>query len=140
LIYLIGSLRNDALTGVARALRSEGFPIWDDWRSASPAGDDQWQQYETERGRTYDEALSGAAAYHTFTWDMENLQRATAVVLVLPAGKSAHMEFGWAIGKRKPAFVYFTEEPERWDVMYKLANGVYFDLGRLAMALTRFGV
>jgi hypothetical protein len=48
------------------------------------------------------------------------------VVLVLPAGKSGHMELGWALGQRKIGYVLFDQTPERWDVMYQFADGVFF--------------
>ena len=37
----------------------------------------------------------------------------------MPAGKSGHLELGYMIGQGKPCFVFFEEEPERWDVMHQ---------------------
>lgn len=126
-VYVIGSLRSRHVVEVAQALRSEGLDVFDDWFAAGPEADDFWQSYETARGRTYAEALEGKAAKNVFEFDRKNLDRAKCVVLVLPAGKSAHMEFGRAVGQGKPAFVYFSEgEPERWDVMYRFATKVCF--------------
>ena len=60
-----------------------------------------------------------------FDFDVAHLDRADVVVLVLPAGKSAHMEFGWAIGQGKRGYILLeAEDPTRWDVMYKFATGM----------------
>jgi nucleoside 2-deoxyribosyltransferase len=49
----------------------------------------------------------------------------------MPAGKSAHLELGYMIGRGKPCFVLFDEEPERWDVMYQFATAVCFSYEEL---------
>lgn len=121
-IYLIGSLRSTSIAPIARVIRENGYEAFDDWFSAGPTADDEWQTYETERGHSYAEALGGYAANHTFTYDLHHLNRADAGVLVLPAGKSAHLELGYIIGRDKPGFVLFDAVPERWDVMYKFAT------------------
>ncbi len=48
-----------------------------------------------------------------------------AGVLVLPAGKSGHLELGYLIGQGKPAYIWMPEEPDRWDVMYRFADAVF---------------
>lgn len=120
-MYVIGSLRNDRVPEVAQALRAAGFDAFDDWYSAGPEADDYWQGHQKSKGLSYRDALSGPAARNVFLFDKEHLDEADAVVLVLPAGKSAHLELGYAIGQDKPGFVFMEEEPERWDVMYQFA-------------------
>lgn len=123
-VYVIGSLRNDQIPKVAEQLRDAGHDVFDDWFSAGPEADDCWQQYEQQRGRTYAEALEGAHAQNVFTFDLINIEAADAVVLVLPAGKSAHLELGWALGSGKRGFILLDVEPERFDVMYGFADAV----------------
>jgi nucleoside 2-deoxyribosyltransferase len=125
-VYLIGSLRNPEVPLIGDALRSAGFEVFDDWFAAGPIADDSWQEYEKGRGIHYKDALSGYAARHVFEFDLRHLNRASIAVLVLPAGKSGHLEFGYCIGQGKPGYVLFQEEPERWDVMYQFANDVFF--------------
>jgi nucleoside 2-deoxyribosyltransferase len=136
--YLIGSLRIPIVPVVAGLLRAEGYDVFDDWFSAGPEADDHWMAYEKQRGHTYDVALRGHAARNVFNFDLRNLETSDAAVLVTPAGKSGHMELGFMLGRRKPGFVFFDGEPDRWDVMYQFANGVYFDFGKLkkSMAIT----
>jgi hypothetical protein len=126
-IYIIGSLRNPEIPLLGNDLRKLGLDVFDDWFSSGPETDDYWQKYEKIRGRTYGEALAGTMADHIFTYDKSHLDRTDAAVLLAPAGKSGHMELGYTIGKGKPGFVLFDKEPERYDVMYRFATGVFFD-------------
>ncbi len=134
IIYLIGSLRNPQVPVIAEQLRAAGHETFDDWYAAGPEADDKWRDYERGRGRSYPEALSGYAAGHVFDFDRHHLERADAVVLMLPAGKSGHLELGWAIGRGKPGYILL-DDPERWDVMYKFATGVFYSVDDLIMAL-----
>lgn len=131
-IYLIGSLRNPEIPVLGKRLRQYGFEVFDDWFAAGPIADDSWQEYEKGRGTTYDQALKNYAARHVFSFDLYHLNRADIGVLALPAGKSGHLELGYLIGRGKPGYVLFDKEPERWDVMYQFAKGVFFDVDVLA--------
>jgi nucleoside 2-deoxyribosyltransferase len=134
-LYLIGSLRNPKVPALSHELRRLGFEVFDDWYAAGPEADDYWQRYETQRGRTYAEALNGSAATHVFRYDRSNLDRCDAAVLLLPAGKSGHLELGYVIGKGKPAFIFMPEGAERWDVMYRFANMVVTTVPELEFAI-----
>lgn len=136
LIYLIGSLRNRIVPLVGDELRKAGFRVFDDWYAAGPTADDYWQAFEQGRGRTYLEALYGPAAVHTFEFDKRYLERSSACVLALPAGRSAHLELGWMLGRGKPGYVLLNG-PERWDVMYQFATGVFDSMEPLIARLNR---
>ena len=123
MVYLIGSLRNPEIPNIANRLREAGHEVFDDWYAAGPEADDKWRDYERQRGRTYRQALSGAAARNVFAFDRRNLEASSVVVLVLPAGKSGHLELGWALGQGKPGYILL-DSPDRWDVMYQFATGV----------------
>lgn len=123
MIYLIGSLRNPQVPIIAQQLRAEGYEVFDDWYAAGPEADDKWREYEQGRGRSYTEALDGLAARHVFSFDFEHLHQCQSAVLVLPAGKSAHLELGFTIGAGRPGYVLL-DTPDRWDVMYKFATAV----------------
>jgi len=134
-IYLIGSLRNPNIPDIGNALRAAGFEAFDDWFSAGKIADDSWLEYEKRRGRTMLEALEGHAAKNVFAFDHKHIERCDCAVLVTPAGKSGHLELGYALGRGKPGYVLFTEEPSRWDVMYQFASGVFVELPKLIDAL-----
>jgi hypothetical protein len=137
MIYLIGSLRNPSIPAIGTYLRELGFEVFDDWFAAGEIADDSWQAYETVRGRSYSDALDGYAANHVFSFDLHHLNRCNIGVLVLPAGKSGHLELGYLMGQNKPGYVLFDKVPERWDVMYKFASGVFFDVKSLGETLLK---
>lgn len=134
-IYLIGSLRNPNVPILAAALRAEGLEVFDDWYAAGPRADDHWKAYEQARGRTYSEALRGRAATQVFGYDKSNLDRCDAAVLLLPAGRSGHLELGYFIGQGKPGYIALPEDHDRWDVMYRFATGVHTSYKSLLGAL-----
>jgi nucleoside 2-deoxyribosyltransferase len=131
-VYVIGSLRNPAIPLVAFNLRAQGLEVFDDWYAAGPKADDHWKSYEQGRGRNFIQALQGRAATNVFRFDKANLDRCDAAVLVLPAGKSGHMELGYFLGCGKPGYILLDSDADRWDVMYKFATGVYWDAAVIA--------
>lgn len=134
-VYLIGSLRNPEIPVIAGALRNAGFEVVDDWHAAGPEADDIWREYETQRGHTYVEALAGLHAGHVFAFDKFHLARCQGAILALPAGRSGHLEFGYARGMGKWGLVLLDDpNPDRWDVMLSFANGVYTSTGDLVKA------
>lgn len=123
MIYLIGSLRNPEVPEIANEIRKKtGHEVFDDWYAAGPEADDYWQKYETNRGHSYAEALHGHAARHVYSYDHHHLERADVGVLILPAGKSGHLELGF-LARTVPCFILLSEgETPRWDVMYQFAT------------------
>lgn len=134
-IYVIGSLRNPHVPVVARVLRGHGFDVFDSWFAAGEIADDAWRDYEKAKGLTYREALADYAADHVYQFDLHHLKRCDMAVLVMPGGKSAHLELGFMVGSGKPGFILFDEEPERWDVMVKFATAVCFSIDELVQEI-----
>ena len=134
-IYLIGSLRNPVVPALADELRMLGFDVFDDWFAAGEKADDSWQAYERGRGRTFAEALRGLAARHVFEFDRHHLLESDIGVLILPAGKSGHLEAGLLVGRGKPVYALLPEEPERFDFMYAFLSDVFTDQEDLLDAL-----
>ena len=139
IIYVIGSLRNPKIPDIANVLRQDGHDVFDDWWSGSEDADEWWQKHEQIRGRSYAQALVGHHARHVFEFDKAHLDRADVGVLILPAGKSAHLELGYLVGRGKPAYVLFDGEPERFDVMYLFATKACFSLDELLVELNPDG-
>lgn len=135
MIYVMGSLRNPRVLEVTIALDKLGFEVFSEWFGTGPDADQFWQDYEKARGRTYLQALKGWAARNIFEFDKFHLDRCDAGVLVYDAGKSAHTELGYLIGKGKPAYILLNGEPERYDVMANFATDVFPDLKGLTNEL-----
>lgn len=137
-VYIIGSLRSERVPEVAAKVRQLGFEVFDDWYAAGPEADDFWQKYEKAKGHNFAEALRGYAATNVFEFDRRHLDAADIVCLVLPAGKSGHLELGYCLGKGKKGYIVYGEEPDRFDVMYKFADGVFATDDELLEELKRF--
>lgn len=135
MIYLIGSLRNLEVSKLANELRKSGHEVFDDWMAAGPEADDYWQKYEKDRGHDYAQALDGYAAKHVFEYDKFHLNRAAVGILVLPAGRSGHLEAGYLLGQGKPVYILLDKEPERFDVMYRFATKIVPSYQDLLFAL-----
>lgn len=137
LVYLVGSLRNPEIAAFANKLEeATNYEVFASWFAAGPEADDHWKAYEQTRGRNYKQALASHAATHVFNFDKKFLDLAAAVVLFLPAGRSGHLELGYAIGKGTPGLILL-DDPERWDVMYRFADLVTDDFAELVEVLKR---
>jgi len=128
-IYLIGSLRNPEVPKVGNRIRKEtGLDIFDDWWSASDDADDWLRDYYKGRSFSYKEAIHSYAAKHIFEFDLHHLDRCDGGILLLPSGKSGHMEMCYLRGQGKPAYILFDKEPERVDIMYNFATDIFFNI------------
>ena len=134
-IYIIGSLRNTKVPEVGDKLREAGYEAFDQWYSAGPDADDHFKQYHIDRGNSYSKALESYAARHIFNFDKTHLDRCDAAIIVLPGGRSAHLELGYIIGTGKPGYVLLDNESDRWDLMYQFASGIYSSVEQLIKEL-----
>lgn len=124
-IYVASSWRNQQQPAVVQALRAEGFEVYD-FRHPAPGNDGfawrtidpNWQQWTTAE---YLAALNHPLADEGFGFDMRALAECDFCVLVLPCGRSAHLELGYATGAGKATFVLLAEGQEP-ELMYKM-NG-----------------
>jgi hypothetical protein len=136
-IYVSGSLKNTEVPKFANELDERGFESFADWYSPGPDADDYWREYSKLRGWSYKEALQSYGAKSIFEFDKRHLDRCDALVLLMPAGKSSHLELGYAVGKGKPSFMLFDSVPERYDVMVQFATDIFFDKEELFEALEK---
>lgn len=135
-IYLIGSLRDLNVAKVGEQLRKEtGHDIFDQWWTASPDADDWLRDYFKLRGLSYRDAIHSFAARHIFDFDKYHLDRSDAAVLLMPSGKSCHLELGYMAGRGKKTYVLFDSIPERVDIMYNFCTNVFFDINELIAEL-----
>lgn len=143
MIYVASSWRNtERLNNVIRALRGAGHKVydfredggfsWSDIDSDIPSG------IGTENGtpaRKYIELVNHPVAVAGFDRDMKHLDEADTLVLVLPCGKSAHFELGYAIGQGKNIIIYL-EDPMQPELMYRAAKNLVTSINELlAMVL-----
>jgi len=134
--YIIGALKNENITKIASSLRPK-YDVFDQWITPGPEADHFLFQYAKQRGWNYKEALTCDAAKNNFNFDKRHIDSSDIVVMVMPAGKSAHLELGYSIGMGKEAHILFDEEPDRFDLMYNFipADNIHFNLDSLKKIL-----
>ena len=138
-VYIIGSLRNKNIPDFANELeKTTGVEAFADWYQPGPDADDFWRDYSKARGRTYKQALESSGASQIFDFDKSHLDRCDAAVMLMPAGKSGHLELGYTIGRGKPGFILFDGEPERYEVMVKFATDIFFKKEDLFRAISDY--
>lgn len=127
-IYVASSWRNPRHPTVVEALRAAGHEVYD-YRNPEPDNHGfSWHQI-TPSPRPWLPSVTRVVlehpiARHAFRLDHGAMEWSDAVVMVLPCGKSAHLELGWACGAGKLAIV-LQEEPDEPELMYReiLATG-----------------
>lgn len=132
-IYVASSWRNSLQPLVVSRLRAAEHEVYN-FKNPGP-GDDgfhwseidaQWEGWDRE---TFRSALNHPVAVSGFGKDFAAMEWADAFVLVMPCGRSAHLELGWAIGAGKPAFILLDDgEPE---LMYRMATALCVGMGEL---------
>jgi hypothetical protein len=133
-VYVASSWRNSMQPAVIQVLRAAGIDCYDfrnpeggtgfSWRQVKPdpqitglpgKGSD-WEPVDT-----YMQMIEHPRAIEGFHADFDAMRKADAVVMLLPCGKSAHLELGWAIGAGKDTCILL-EDPVEPELMYLMAD------------------
>jgi len=135
LVYLVSSLKNKQVVEVANALEANGITPFTDWQCPGPDADDFLRDHYAARGKTFQDAMASAAVECIWQFDKMWLDRSDVCVMVMPCGKSGHLELGYAIGRGKPSYILYDSVPERIDVMHRYAHGLFFSVEELIKEL-----
>lgn len=140
-IYVASSWRNEQhQQGTVALLRADGHEVYD-FRHPAPDNDGfGWSRIDpdwlTWTRAQFRDALAHPIARDGFGFDMDALKWCDACVLVLPCGRSAHLELGYAVGAGKRSIVYAPTgrafEPE---LMYRMCDAFVLDETELRRAL-----
>lgn len=84
---------------------------------------------------TYKWMVEHPRAIEGFHADFGAMQMADTFVLVLPCGKSAHLELGWAVGAGKRTAILL-EDPVEPELMYRMVDHMATDVDDLIDFLT----
>ena len=137
-IYVASSWRNLLQPAIVLALRRCGHEVYD-FRAPAPGVkgfawseiDPAWKDWTPE---AYREALKHDIAARGYEHDITALRGCEACVLVLPSGRSASWEFGYAMGQGKRGYVIAFDKCEP-ELMYREAeiitdmNGLFDTFG-----------
>lgn len=126
-IYVASSWRNKHQQRVVSDLRLAGHEVYDfrnptegdhgfHWSEVDP----DWQGWSSE---DFIEGLSHPLCEHGFGLDCGAMQWADACVLVMPCGRSAHLEAGFFAGSGKRLVMLLFDDCE-FELMYKLADNL----------------
>jgi hypothetical protein len=124
-IYVASSWRNAYQQNVVAQLRAQGHAVYD-FRNPKPGEDGfHWSEidptWRTWTPEAYRRCLCHPIATAGFNSDYAAMEWADMCVLVLPSGRSAHLEAGWFMGRKKPVIVFVPEAVEP-ELMYLLAG------------------
>lgn len=129
-IYVASSWRNLLQQGVVHALRAAGHHVYDfknpgpgrtgfSWKATDPT----WNAGGIVTPEQHLRMLEHPIAQEGFKSDMDALRACDVCVLVLPCGRSAHLELGWAAGAGKKTVV-LEPDPIEPDLMYLMCDRI----------------
>lgn len=142
-IYVASSWRNEYQSIVVSALRETGHDIYN-FRNPIPGDygfawheiDVMWQSW---RNKEFRQALKHPRAIDGFNKDFTAMKWADVFVLVLPCGRSAHLELGWAIGMKKTSIVLLDDSCEP-ELMYKLVDHLCVNLSEVIYVIKKIEI
>lgn len=123
-IYVASSWRNEYQPTAVALLRNGGHEVYDFRNPPHGLGgfswddmDPNWKAWTPEQYRSY--LLNSDIAAHGFMTDFRAMIWCDACVLVMPCGRSAHLELGWCAGAGKRTIVLLddTGEPELMNLL-----------------------
>src|SRR4051794_23716790 len=101
-IYVASSWRNTRQPEIVRLLREAGHDAYDFRQPSATQHGFAWSEVDGNwlawTPKQFRQALSHPAARRGYELDMDALSKADVTVLVLPCGRSAHLELGFAVG------------------------------------------
>jgi hypothetical protein len=140
-IYLASSWRNEHYPEVLEALRNTGHEVYD-FRNPAPQGgggfswseiDPDWRQWGPHEYVRH--VTSDQAAARGFAFDKAGLDWCDTLVLVLPCGRSAHLEADYAVGQGKEVVILLHEDRFEPELMYLLCRGLVTSVSALLRRL-----
>ena len=139
-IYLASSWRNPNQPRAVEMLRAAGHEVYD-FRHPEPEdtefswGDiaDNWKDWSPNK--FINQGLKHPTAKAGFNSDKAALDWCDTCVLLLPCGRSAHLEAGYAKGQGKPTLIVLDEEKFEPELMYLFADEIVPDISDMLFGL-----
>lgn len=141
-IYVASSWKNKSYQSVLNLLVNEGHHVYD---FRNPDTSFAWVDCMPDRmpngvdHEVYGKMLQHPKAEVGFASDFEAMKTADMCVLLLPCGKSAHLEAGRFVGHGKPVVVLM-EEVDQLELMYKLCDKIVGSYQELLEAVGKIDV
>jgi hypothetical protein len=127
-IYVASSWRNEWQPRVVQGLLKEGYVVYN-FRNPEQGSDGfHWSNIDTNWKKwslgQYIRGLKHPIAEHHFSLDWNALLASDLVVMVLPCGRSAHLEAGVIKGAGKPLCILIPPPMIEPELMYKMADKI----------------
>ncbi len=107
-IYVASSWRNPLQIGIVAALKAAGLDVYDFRNPAPDKSGFSWREIDPDwplwTPKQWRDALRTTTAQAGYALDKGGMDRADCGVLVLPCGRSAHLEAGYMGAQGKPVF------------------------------------
>jgi len=136
-IYVASSWRNQYQPNVVEVLRRCGHQVYD-FRNPPYSTGFQWNDIGLNLPCTaYDYRLAlqkHPRAAQGFNADFSAMRWADVGLLVLPCGRSAHLELGWMAGAGKRTII-LTRDGEEPELMAMLTDHICIDLDEVLTVL-----
>lgn len=136
-IYVASSWRNKKQPQIVKLLRKQGYGVYDfrnpthnnngfHWSEIDP----EWKSWDP---KSFRDKLTHPVARNGFECDFDAMKEADVCVMVMPCGRSAHLEAGYFVGSGKSLYILLSDgEPE---LMYNMADHVCIDEEELIKAI-----
>ncbi|MBI1243793.1 MAG: hypothetical protein GC202_02215 [Alphaproteobacteria bacterium] len=136
-IYVASSWRNPHQPGVVEMLRARNHAVYD-FRNPPNKSGFSWQQVNGSGAPSVDEyrkMLAHPIAASGYLSDFRAMEWADTCILVLPCGRSAHLEAGWFAGRGKRVII-LTRDGEEPELMALMAQHICGSMAEVLDALT----
>lgn len=136
-VYVASSWRCRWQPEVVEKLRAVGHEVYDFKNPPNGTGFG-WSQTDEGRAETigsYLRAIQSLRAAEGFASDMHALNEAEATVLVLPCGRSAHLELGYAVGRGQKTIVLLHPDKFEPELMYLMCDHICEDIDEVIRCL-----
>lgn len=129
-VYVASSWRNPIQTAVCTTLRASGIPHYDFKNPSEGETGFHWSDimadYHSDTHLChvvdYWTGLHHPVAERGYRRDYEAMVKADTFVLILPCGRSAHLELGWAVGQGKRTAILLDGPLVTPELMYKMVD------------------
>ena len=125
-IYLASSWRNLKYPVILQALRNQGHDVYDFKNPVEGEHGFLWKELDPDYtqwdAKAYIKILDNPAPKLAYGYNVNALENAQATVLILPCGKSAHLQLGYAVGKKQFTAILLEEGRVEPELMYKMVD------------------
>lgn len=132
LIYVASSWRNNQQQYLIKLLRELGHEVYDFKNPLPGKSGFGWSEMDTNwlnwSPAIYLDYLNNDLANTGFALDWNAMEWADTGVLLLPCGRSAHLEAGYFVGSKKDLHIVLSDDKFEPELMYKMTKNIYVSL------------